>query len=59
MIVFVSIEYRAKLYSRLEDRRKKKELQAIREQALPLQERKVVISYTYIRGNKLLELQNI
>lgn len=39
-------EYRAKLYSRLENRRKKKELRAIREQALPLQERKSQISRT-------------
>lgn len=42
MIVFVLTEYRAKLYSRLENRRKKKELRAIREQALPFQERKVI-----------------
>ena len=59
MVVFVLIEYRATLYSRLENRRKKKELRAIREQARPLQERKVIISYTFIRDNKLLELKSI
>lgn len=39
-------EYRAKLYSRLENRRKKKELREIRERARPLQERKDQISGT-------------
>lgn len=39
-------EYRAKLYSRLENRREKKELREIRERARPLQERKNQISGT-------------
>jgi len=54
MIVFGFLEYRAKLYSRLENRRKKKELREIREQARPLQEMKVIISYVFIRDNELL-----
>ena len=58
-MVFVLLEYRATLYSRLENRRKKKELRAIREQARPLQERKVIISCTFIRHHELLELKNI
>lgn len=56
IFVFVLLEYRAKLYSRLENRRKKKELREIREQAQPLQERKVIIFYIFTRDNNFLEL---
>lgn len=59
IFVFVLLEYRAKLYSRLENRRKKKELREIREQAQPLQERKVIIFYIFTRDNNFLELQTI